>query len=31
MDFNIGASQPDETSLGFAVTVSIDLTATQAE
>jgi cytochrome b561/polyisoprenoid-binding protein YceI len=31
MDFNVGTSQPTEASLGFGVTVSVDLTATRGE
>lgn len=31
MDFNVGTSQPTEASLGFGVTVSIELTASRAE
>lgn len=31
LDFDIGTSQPKEDSLGFAVTVAIELTATRAE
>lgn len=31
MDFDVGTSQPTEASLGFAVTVSVELTATRGE
>lgn len=31
LDFNVGASMPDETNLGFTVTINADLTAIQAE
>ncbi len=31
MDYGIGASMADETNLGFAVTVDVDLTATRAD
>ena len=31
LDFDVGTSQPTEASLGFGVTVSVELTATRAE